>query len=205
MVRSEHSGNRDTLLRFRDDKRFVIREVGISVDDCAKIKKLYDELKKYGIEVPVNFVVAEKNDKARQYYKSIGVTSGTKGLYAIVDNIEWADVGDPEIKQKFEKETIDLYRKIISYYEDKMKAKEYYLLDIGSWEQYVYGRKAGDEEDYIYLVDVGGEYTKDPLQLMILLETKLLSEIIDVELNYNQNKGDIIKRANELLALTKHI
>jgi hypothetical protein len=106
-------------------------------------KKLFSEIQmEYDIKVPAE-IVLDKDEKNKD------------AVYIITDRIKGASLeeylmeGNPEFLKKFE----TLYVSISKYYLDKLNSKEAHLADLNNMSQYIYGKKKGDTEDSIYLVD----------------------------------------------------
>lgn len=105
------------------------------------VKGLYKELdKKYGIIAPAQFFI-EKNNK------------GEDVACSVVDKIKgehFEKFGNHEdLSHKVEK----LYASIANYFFDKYKEGGLYIWDINGESQYIYGKKEGDKENNIYLID----------------------------------------------------
>lgn len=123
-------------------------------------KKLYDELgEKYGINVSVDFIIG-KNEE------------GEKVVYSIVDKIEGENLTQTEKSAEVAKQVASLYASLAKYHLDKFQTGESFLYDINGPQQYVYGKKFGDKEDNIHLVDtdifVGDNKTTLLIQLRLL-------------------------------------
>ncbi len=116
---------------------------------AAKTIKLFGELKDFHIPSPAAMVVAKyENDR--------------EGLYIVTDRIEGRDLNDAidsaadlsETEQEsLSGELAELYGSLVDYLESKLDAGGYFLSDIFSNRQYVYGRRRGEKEPHIYLVD----------------------------------------------------
>jgi hypothetical protein len=141
--------------QYNDDPSKVIRidsfddltERYDNIADPAHIvelgKKLFSEIQAdYNIKVPVEIIIGkdEKNKEA---------------VYIITDKIEGLSLEESLITQnlEFAKKLETLYVSISKYYLDKLNSKEVHLADLNNMSQYIYGRKEGDIEDAIYLVD----------------------------------------------------
>ncbi|MBI5470459.1 hypothetical protein HY968_04060 [Candidatus Kaiserbacteria bacterium] len=150
---------RTNIFQFQDDPRFTVREFKYDYDQFAgirtgknfpkKIKGFFDELRDtYSINVPVHFVVAN-NPKGR------------KCIYVITDVVKPQNLSTLSVdeKQKFQKQYGKLLNGLLKYLIHKFEKKERFLEEImpvlhdkDIW-QYVYGKKEGDTDDRIYLVD----------------------------------------------------
>jgi len=200
---SDIKGNRDFLMQLKEDRRFIIREIHQPIAEAATLRGLYDDLRDFGISAPMRFIIAEKNEESLKYHESIEDTEGRKTIYAITDKITPADLNDKTAQEQFGKDIVDLYSKIIDYYLAKLESGKAYLTDIGGWDQFVYGKREGDEQNHMYLVDAGGEHSYRPNSLLMLLETRLLSEINNVDRQYDGSSGRLSKRADALWKKTR--
>ena len=136
--------NPDKIVRMESFKSLEKRYKG-AVDPVAVAElgqKLYAEFERdYGIVVPVEFVVGK--DK-----------SDEDVIYGIADKIDGKDLDKIESIPELTKQVEMLYAKIARYYLDKLPEEDaLYLADINSASQYVYGKRKGDQEPHIYLVD----------------------------------------------------
>lgn len=131
------------IIRVEDFNELLNRHDNkISVPELVDIaKKLYTELgEKYGIVAPVTFSI-EKNNKGEDVVCSI--VDKIKGEH--FENIN----NQEDLLNKVEK----LYSSIAEYFLDKYKEGGLYIWDINGESQYLYGKKEGDTEDKIYIVD----------------------------------------------------
>ena len=104
-------------------------------------KGLYKELQeKYGINVPADFFIG-KDKKEKDV------------AYSVVDKIEGKHLGEVDKSEEISKKVEKLYTSVTKYFLDKSKEDGLYLWDICGPSQYVYGKKPGDREEEIYLVD----------------------------------------------------
>ncbi len=194
----EHAGNSPSPLRqFENNPSLVVRGASLesvngknnrlnqftNIEEAAAVsKRLHEELsEKYGILIaPTNFVVAS-NERGRPR------------LYTITENIEATKIDTKIIATEdlegYKRELKDTFEKVAAYYEDKFGKNEFFLADIWTPGQYAYGKKKGDEEKHLYLVDTDPRFTdsKRILQRVIwdfqgiltLLEIKY-----DIEIDY---------------------
>ncbi len=117
-------------------------------------KKLFNEIEtNYNIPTPVEFVVG-KNEKEEDV------------VYCITDKIEGESLDKIERTPELIKKIEDLYTSISKYYFDKFNTKEAHLADINATSQYVYGKKKGDVEPKIYLVDTDLYINKGDVALL---------------------------------------
>lgn len=132
IVRKESFENLEERYKEQVDP-IVVAELG---------QKLYEELRdKYGIAVPVEFVVGKDSEQ-----KDV--------IYSIVDKVDGANLENGEVTPELTEKVESLYEKIAQYYLDKLSQEDApYLADINNATQYVYGKKKGDESSKIYLVD----------------------------------------------------
>jgi hypothetical protein len=104
-------------------------------------KKLYKELEeKYGIVTPVDFATSKDND-------------GKEFVCVITDKIEGQNLEKVEKSDEFVSKAEKLYSSIAKYFLDKSKDGGLYIWDINGESQYIYGKKLGDKEYKIYLID----------------------------------------------------
>lgn len=130
------------------------RQADSAFEVLIRSKKLFDELREeYGINVQANFVIGKDNSRRKPI------------VYILTNRIEGESLNYFELIKSEEREIfIDqlekTYLSIVRYLSDKYKSGEYFLWDIEENRQYVYGKKRGDADKKIYLVDV------DPRQSM---------------------------------------
>lgn len=101
-------------------------------------KKLFEELREYGIDSPVRFFIGKDDNQ--------------QVLFSVVGRIERVvSTQEEKMNQEFHR----LYESLSQYYLDKLRDGEAYLTDINNSEQYVYGKKSSGEEEEtkMYLVD----------------------------------------------------
>lgn len=114
-----------------------------SAEEFARItKQHFDELREYGIRIPVTFVVADM--RAEQH------SSPTEEVFAIVDNVERAQVSKGEVGRAF----FAMRSALLRYYTDKFEKRTSFLSDLRPRTQYVYGRTDENADNTLYLVDV---------------------------------------------------
>jgi hypothetical protein len=99
-------------------------------------KGLYQELEsKYGIIVPAEFYTAENK------------------VFTIVDKIEGKHLNELENSAEIVSSIEKLYVSVARYFLDKFKEGGLGLWDINGQSQYIYGKKAGEKDKKIYLID----------------------------------------------------
>lgn len=129
------------LLEFEKDDRFVVRLIGYkdALELADKAKVLFDELRSYGINIPVNFVVAQDEDSV-------------PCLWAIADRITPDNTAANSVR---EREFSALLHCILKYFQDKLGTDRVFLQDVVRDEsQYVFGTRPGEAHPRWYLVDV---------------------------------------------------
>lgn len=158
--------NRDDIIvrpldwsTFIANSRFKPKEgtTSISATRFAQIsKKHFDELSKYGVHVPVSFVVAEtqrNNMRAKE------------DVIAVVDKVKVEEnIDDRELGAAL----VTLRRNLLRYYEDKFVHSQSFLADVFKEAQYVYGR-IGDNDVGLHLVDVDPFIYSDKETLLLIL------------------------------------
>ncbi len=152
-VSTFHKGSMK-LLEIQDNPDKIVRmETFSSLEKRCKGKldpvemaeigqELYEELQdKYGISVPVEFVLGKSPESEDV-------------VYAIVDKIKGENIVKIEPSLELAKEVEGLYEKIARYYLDKFSQKNsFYLVDINSASQYVFGTKKSESLPSVHLVD----------------------------------------------------
>lgn len=119
----------------------------ISAQDYARISKQhFDELSAYGIEVPVRFVVAQRD-------KETTAEDAQREVYAVVDKILPAEKNDKSGEKV--QEYARMRTGLLEYYTKKFETPESYLADIWHNGQYIYGKKQAEADgNHLYLVDI---------------------------------------------------
>lgn len=157
------------LYEFSSDPRFVVREWSMdyvrdkgfsTMQEFASItKRVFDELRSYGVLVPVQFVIARDE-------------TNTEKMYIITDNITKAENISTTENTRRDKVMTQFLKRLLKYYQDKYRSGEQFLFDIlsDSNEQYVYGKNAGDKYNQMYLVDTDPYFTNDKNRLVRVLE-----------------------------------
>lgn len=114
----------------------------LEIDELIEVaKKSFTEMEEeYGISCSVDFVVSK--DK-----------NGKDVVCSISDRIEGKQLGNVEKTEKFVIKIKKLYSAIAKYFLYKFSDGGLYVWDINGESQYIYGKKQGDKEDKIYLID----------------------------------------------------
>lgn len=150
---SEHHKGSNKFYELKDNPNKIIRvesfdelknkhdnklEIGELVETA---KKLYKELEeKYEISSPVDFAVSKDKE-------------GNDIVCSITDRINGKQLENVEKTKEFKIKTEKLYASISKYFLDKFNEGGLYVWDINGESQYIYGKKEGDKEDKIYLID----------------------------------------------------
>lgn len=104
-------------------------------------EKLFKELEDgYGIPVPATFDLC-KDDK------------GSDIINIETVEIEGRNLEETKITPEVAEQIEDLYTRVAKYLSDKFKNGGFFLTDINSSSQYVYGKKGEEQDSHIYLVD----------------------------------------------------
>ncbi|MES2437409.1 MAG: hypothetical protein V4519_05365 [Patescibacteria group bacterium] len=118
-------------------------------------KRLFEELNtNYNISTKADFVIGKDKEDRKVVYIITDRIEG-ESLHHIVDKSE-----SDEIK-KIEGDVHNMYISLIKYYTDKIQSGDYFLDDIAILHQYVYGKKTGELEEKIYMVDTDISFNKD--------------------------------------------
>lgn len=150
LVESGYKSQLDDIRALKSDPEKIVRvsRYHFPKDFAARHKKIFDKLKnEYGINVPnVNFVIGpgEKGDIPR--------------LYIVTDRIHGTKLEDkkfdPDELSSARDKLDNLFSSIIQYYWDVSRQGGDYNDDLYT-RQFIWGRRKGDTEDKIYLVDLG--------------------------------------------------
>lgn len=130
---------KDKIIRTESPEELNQRYKGkIEIPDLLKIAEhLFEEIEeKYGILVPASFFVGRDNS-----------------ANSIVDKIEGKNLAQANVSNEIVPQVQKLYASVAKYFLDKLMYGGFYLTDINNPNQYVYGRKRGESEDKIYLID----------------------------------------------------
>ncbi len=120
-------------------------------------KKLFKELEtEYDILVPADFLIGK--DK-----------KGDKIAYSIVDRIHGKNLEKVDRSNEVAVQVEALFASVAKYFLDKFVKNSLYLCDIGNLEQYVYGRKNGEQEDKIYLVDTDLAVSNNRIDMYLVM------------------------------------
>jgi hypothetical protein len=158
----EIQGKEDIVIREESDrvknthgqtKKDLERRIEIYKDG----KKLFHELRdKYNINViPFGYIVGKADpDDSPQVF------SVTKKIFGKnIRDISRGELDDQENK-KFSKEADQMISSLAEYAKDKYANYGNILNDVFHYHQYVFGKKTGDKENKIYLVDIEPLYIK---------------------------------------------
>lgn len=183
---------KEKLKKFEEDDRNIIRDQTLasladSFEDIKKIsdtekvkmfKKMFDELREsYNIKVPnIEFVIGNNEEGNPSVYIITEKIKGTK-----IEN--FCDISD---KEGFIKELDELHYNLARYIHNKYKNEEYYLNDIFSIRQYMFGKKEGDKKDHIYLIDTD-PYAGNKFFGFLCDARDLSEKIVEMEKNIGNN------------------
>lgn len=129
------------------DEKSAVRHQPWTPEVFREAKMEFDKLRKdYGVNVVQVDEVIGKNEYGRVK------------MFLIVDDIEGVRLDEvhetPSFSDKTVAETDSFLTGVLSYLFDAYRSKKLFLSDLGELNQYVYGHKAGESQDKIYLVDV---------------------------------------------------
>lgn len=154
-----------------------------------KCKKMYQELTQRGINViGFDFVIGNEPFTAERKPALFVIADKVNGVE--LDKLEPTDVN----LSLFLGQLKSLFTNLIDYHFDLAISGKEYLADIHSSEQYMFGKKKGDFQDRIYLVDID-PYTansKDSEQFKYDINC-ILSDIEKFEVKFNISLSDIKK------------
>lgn len=150
---SEHHKGSNKFYELKDNPNKIIRvessnellekhDNKIEIPELVEVtKKLYKDLEeKYGILAPVDFITSKDSN-------------GKDIVCSITDRIEGKHLSEVNKSEEFLDKTEKLYTSVSKYFLDKFKEGGLYVWDINGESQYIYGKKLGDKEDKIYLID----------------------------------------------------
>ncbi len=181
----EFENNPDMIIRkeplWEFKKKF--KDIENPIEAIKICKRLFDELKnEYEINMPdLQFVIGkdEKNEPCLYAF-----TSRITGKNIEDFSGELLDELSKKEGEKFIEELNKLYFNLASYIQDKYQHGERFLNDIFINRQYVYGRKKGEKQNYIYLVDTD-TYTSEDNKEMLYDIWKLNDEMIWMEQQFD--------------------
>ena len=130
-------------------------------------KRLYSELKSdYGIAVPANFLIGKDGE-------------GRNVVYSVIDKINGSTLEKAENSERLVVAIETLYTSLTKYFLDKLQSGDAYLCDIGSPAQYMYGKRSGEQEDNMYLVDTDVSISKNQAGIYVVVEwlTRFMSSM----------------------------
>ncbi len=165
-----------------EKRRWHAKESGeVTAEEFAALsKRHFDELRGYGIDSPISFVVAEAR---------IGDKSG-KEVFAVISNVT------PDEQSNMQQESdayLDLGRKLIRYYTNAYDKHSSFLADLAKGEQYVYGKKEGDEKSNLYMIDGTPYIYWSPYMLRQTL-TVLAERLESERTRFNNQEFDALKQ-----------
>lgn len=183
------------LWEFELNKNFVVRKVEsflftstIKPETVAKIvRELFSELSSdYGINVPVQFVVASDENKI-------------PSLYILTDRVNSSpdDESSDATKSKMAAGMASIFSSLVAYFENKYASGEEFLCDIARIEQYAYGTRADSTVADWYLVDTDPYFTTHKEILLDEVEA-LCKGIPDLEARFEIDIPEVKKRADAL-------
>jgi hypothetical protein len=146
-------------------------------------ENLFGELEnKYGVNIPFDDYRIGK-DK-----------SGNDIVYCVVDRIDGKHLEEVGPSIEFSEQAETLYTSIAKYFLDKFEEGGLYLWDINGQSQYIYGKKAGEQEDKIYLIDTDIWMSRSHAGIYLTLEW-LTRHMSGVERHVNRT----FKKAREYI------
>jgi hypothetical protein len=91
---------------------------------------------------------------------------------------------------------LELYSKLLDYYEEKLLSGGLFLWDLGRLEQYMYGKPHTDTdaEDSIYLVDTGISVSRDKKYL-----STALSDILEALATQETERAEGVRKRAKIL------
>ncbi len=121
-------------------------------------RRLYRELQdEYTINAPVKFYTGNDIDN-------------NQVVYSVVDKIEGKHFDKVQISDEFVSKAEGLYASVSRYFLDKQNDDGLHLWDICGQSQYVYGRRSGEQEDRIFLIDTDIWLSKSKAGLYLCVE-----------------------------------
>lgn len=140
----------------------------------AKAKEYFGELRqKYGIHVPEMQTVVVVRSRVSEREGHLFYYSGL--FYTVVDRIYGATLREISKASQFPNDKFDeCFASLVLMFTDVEKNGGAFVGDfVNPWEMFMYGRRVGEEEDNVYLVDVDPELgmhdEKDELSQLGLL------------------------------------
>ncbi len=187
---SEFENNPDYIIRAKplESLKGICEFQGLLPSEAIQIgRKLFEELEqRYAIPVPAKFIVRKDEKGADTLYTLTALIKG----YNLPKTLERLPIDQDLIN-----EGQALFASLARYMLDKTLSDDYFLTDIGTMKQYVYGRKGDEEKKHMYLVDTDIYFSKD-------LES--LSESIRVLMNdieeFESATGTACAEARQILS-----
>lgn len=200
--------SRQPLYALKNDPHFIVRESKLddfnrrdappfaSAEDAAEFsRKQFTKLKQYGIDAPVHFVVAPDENK-------------NDCVYTITDWVEPASNArlSPEERERRNDAWKTLVNQLLTYYENANINGTPFFEDIAGLDQYVYGKKEGDTENRLYLVDVDPQLTNNFERLYFNFRVLFSSFISEAERTFGLDLTDVRARYRNLVTeFEKHV
>jgi hypothetical protein len=141
-------GNEDLIVRFIPFKRTPkdFEDIKDPFETVLRIKELYTEINdKYKIPVSFKLVVGKNKDGEEGTYIITEVING--------ENLKKAEFNEEEREYSI-KETNIFLENLLKYHQDKFQSRGYFLDDICTPFQFVYGVRKNETDKKIHLVDV---------------------------------------------------
>jgi hypothetical protein len=136
----------------RNDPSKVVRiESFQSLENKHDLKLSGEEIKEQGV-ILFNELVSDYEINVSTRVLSLE-KEGEDQCVTITDKIEGNNLLESEIDDQFPDKVKALYLSLSRYYIDKYKKGEFYLWDLNSSDQYIYGNKVDQEDKDIFLID----------------------------------------------------
>lgn len=178
----------EKLVRINPEQR---RSIGEIVLRYSKGRELVYELRDYGIATPDFDIIIGRNGNE------------AKTAFVVVDKIEGTSLFEAP-RRELEK----FFLSMIKYFKDKYEKREPFLWDLKD-EQFLYGRKKGDSQNHIYLVDTDPQFCEYSEKLEFG-STKFLDSldnldkmIKDAEVKYGGEKFEMVREKVKVLKSPK--
>jgi hypothetical protein len=128
------------------------------VELAAIANRLYAELEAlYGISVPTNIIV-DRDDE------------GEIVIAQAVDRIDGVSLEQAESTSELAEKVEVLYTSIARYLYEKSNSDDYYLTDLNNPSQYMFGRKPGEHQARLHLVDTDIYLNKGRERMYLVME-----------------------------------
>lgn len=162
------------LIRVESFEKLTSRYRGeIEAEKLVQItNSLYKELDtKYAITAPAHFLIGNDSNQ-------------DKVVYSVVDKIDGKMLKEVTPTEESVTAVENLYTSIANYFLNKSVEGGFYLCDINSSSQYMYGKKEGDLVDKLYLIDTD-IYISDSRTGLYLVVEWLSRHIVGTEQHFN--------------------